>query len=453
MNDGCCTVRFIPASASWLIRCTVLVLSLATYTALPAQEPLSLRDAITLALEKNHGLIAVDLQRRQTEMQNTAGEAGMLPSIRIQGAYENDNLDLQQRLADGRLIEMDDASSTFLSGNVTLSWTLFDGMAMFIRKERLSSVAEEARLNQRLQMETTIYKLIAAYFALRTEEDQIVALQELLQVDSVRVALATLRLESGNGSKPELLQATIEQNLHRAQLIARIAARIEQQENLNLLLGRDPEISITTTDSITLRDVEIKEDLRLRDAGLLLARQQKVTAIQEWKESKAGRFPSLAFQSGYAFNRTESEAGFLLRNQNTGPGYGLLLSWNLFDGRRTDRMIQKAELDIRVAETRETEIFNLRKRNEAKAERDYRDRRETVTLEESSVQMAGENLRIVLERLRSGLANSLEIQEAERLFQESVTRLSIARYQAKLSETELLRLNGMLITDSESTSR
>lgn len=414
-----------------------------------SQDALSLGKAISIALEKNHGLIAVDIQRKQTVMQNAAGEAGMLPSVNVNGVYEKDNLDLQQRLADGRVIERNAASSAFLSSNVTLTWTLFDGLAMFVRKDRLASMAEEARLNQRLQMEVTIAQLIAAYCALRTEEDQILALQELLQVDSVRVSLASLRLESGTGAKPELLQATIEQNLHRSQLIARSSARVEQQENLNLLLGRDPSAAISTTDSITLRELDINEEMRRTDAGLLLARQERVTSIQAWKESKARRYPTLSFQAGYAFNRNENEAGFLLRNQNTGPGYGLLLSWNLFDGRRTDRMIRKAELDIKLAENREAELLNLRKRSESKAERNYRDRKETVRLEEATVQMASENLQIVLERLRSGLANALEIQEAERLYQDSMTRLSLALYQAKLAETELLRLRGELITDIE----
>jgi len=427
--------------------CIIILVVACALLPVQAQELLSLKDAVSIALEKNYGLVAVGLKRNQAELQNTAGEAGMLPAVNVNGVYEKDNLNLQQRLADGRVIERDAASSSFLSGNATLTWTLFDGMAMFIRKERLAGMEEDARLSQRLLMESTISQLIAAYFSLRTEQDQILALQELLQVDSVRVALASLRLESGTGSKPELLQATIEQNLHRAQLIARTSARQDQQENLNILLGRDPSISILTTDSIVLREVELDEDSRSRDVGLLLARQQKVTAIQLWKESKASRYPSLSFQGGYAFNRTENEAGFLLRNQNTGPGYGLLLSWNLFDGRRTDRMIRKAELDVKLAETRESEVFNIRKRSEVKALRLYRDSKATVYLEEATVQMASENLQIVLERLRSGLANALEIQEAERLYQDSVTRLSLARYQAKLAETELLRLRGELISD------
>ncbi len=431
-----------------LRRCFLCIVAASASFHVQAQEPLSLKAAVTIALEKNHGLVTAGLKREQADLQNSPGEAGMLPAVSINGVYEKDNLDLQQRLADGRVIERNGASSSFLSANATLTWTLFDGMAMFIRKDRLGSLEEEARLSERLQLEGTLSQVIAAYFALRTEEDQILALQELLQVDSVRVSLASMRLESGTGSKPEFLQASIEQNLHRAQLIARASARLEQQENLNILLGRDPSVSIATTDSIVLRETGIDDESRSNDAGLLLARQQKISAIQAWKESKAGRYPSLTFQSGYAFNRNENEAGFLLRNQNTGPGYGLQLSWNLFDGRRTDRMIRKAALDIKLAENRESELFNLRKRSESKALRDYRDRKETVRLEMVSVQMASENLQIELERLRRGLANALEIQEAERLYQESVTRLSVARYLAKLAETELLKLRGELISDT-----
>jgi outer membrane protein TolC len=52
---------------------------------------------------------------------------------------------------------------------------------------------------------------------------------------------------------------------------------------------------------------------------------------------------------------------------------------------------------------------------------------------------------VATERLKSGLGTSLEITEAQRNFEDAATRLFEARYQAKLTETEVLKMNGKLI--------
>jgi outer membrane protein TolC len=70
---------------------------------------------------------------------------------------------------------------------------------------------------------------------------------------------------------------------------------------------------------------------------------------------------------------------------------------------------------------------------------------EIVKLEEERVAMANENLLIVTERLRTGLTNSLEIQDAQRNYQDATSRLYTARYNAKISETEILKLRGELL--------
>jgi outer membrane protein len=119
--------------------------------------------------------------------------------------------------------------------------------------------------------------------------------------------------------------------------------------------------------------------------------------------------------------------------------------WNIFNGFRTDRLIRNAQLNLQIAETRQLEALSLRQQAEKKLIREYNDRISMIALEEESSALAAENLNIVLERLRSGLSTSLEIQEAQRSYQDAVGRLLSAKYNAKIAETEILRLKGELL--------
>ncbi|MBL0095918.1 MAG: TolC family protein [Bacteroidetes bacterium] len=153
----------------------------------------------------------------------------------------------------------------------------------------------------------------------------------------------------------------------------------------------------------------------------------------------------MTLNADYSFNKTENEAGFLLENQNFGPGIGLNFRWNIFNGFRTNRLIKNAELNLQIAETMQMEVLSIRQQAEKKLIREFNDRISMIALEEQSSIMAAENLNIVLERLRSGLSTSLEIQEAQRSYQDAVGRLLTAKYNAKIAETEILRLKGELL--------
>jgi len=50
-----------------------------------------------------------------------------------------------------------------------------------------------------------------------------------------------------------------------------------------------------------------------------------------------------------------------------------------------------------------------------------------------------------MERFRLGYVTSLQLKDAEKSFLDAEGRLVTARYDAKTAETELMRLNGVLI--------
>ena len=74
----------------------------------------------------------------------------------------------------------------------------------------------------------------------------------------------------------------------------------------------------------------------------------------------------------------------------------------------------------------------------------YQSAKLSLQLEEENIQLARENVTIVLNVYRLNSTTLIQLKEAQKSLQDAYTRLIRARYQTKLAETELLRLKGDL---------
>jgi outer membrane protein len=68
-----------------------------------------------------------------------------------------------------------------------------------------------------------------------------------------------------------------------------------------------------------------------------------------------------------------------------------------------------------------------------------------LTLEQTNIALAKENVFIAFERYKQGVATVLELREAQKSLADAYDRLIAARYEAKVAETELLRLRGDIV--------
>ena len=77
--------------------------------------------------------------------------------------------------------------------------------------------------------------------------------------------------------------------------------------------------------------------------------------------------------------------------------------------------------------------------------RTYIAQHEIVSVNDSSVVLARENLSIERERYRLGATTFIELRQAEENLARALTESITARYNLKVAETELLRLHGDII--------
>ena len=83
--------------------------------------------------------------------------------------------------------------------------------------------------------------------------------------------------------------------------------------------------------------------------------------------------------------------------------------------------------------------------NVINAFQNYEQQKKALALEEENILLARENLDIVFETYKLGVATLIQLKLAQNSLADAENRLIEARYNAKVSETELMRLSGHLI--------
>jgi outer membrane protein TolC len=184
--------------------------------------------------------------------------------------------------------------------------------------------------------------------------------------------------------------------------------------------------------------------------ALQLAKANIDIALLDVREAKAERFPTIAFTSAYNFSRNTNNTVInpvaqALFSLNKGFNYGLTASVPIFNRFTVKQQIRQAQLSadyLRLQYENQQAIVNTDMLNNF---RSYIAQKEIVSVNDSSVVLARENLMIERERYRLGATTFIELRQAEENLANAVFNAITTRYNLKIAETELLRLKGELV--------
>lgn len=430
-------------------------LLLISFGRLSAQQELTVEQAIALALNKNF-----DVQLSQ----NSAEAAGVndkyaigvfLPTLNANASViRNAN---QQRVAyngvrdtlnsEGRAEAVNSLAS------VQLNWVLFDGAKMFISRNRLAALDEQAQLNLKNQLTNTISAVIVSYHDIVRQKQQLKSVEEQLAVSDERVKLATRKLDVGIGARPELLQAKVDYNTFKTLAIQQEATIRQLKEQLNNLTGLQLEAVYDVSDTIIINLGLQRENIEegIEQKNFLLQSAKKNVEVAEYlvRERRGDFLPVISFTTAYNYNRTNNIVLIdPLRpffNQTDGYNYGMTMSVPIFNGFSRKRDFQQSKINLnrqQITFNQSKAIVQVGVRNAFIA---YTSAKEILLVEEETTVLARENVTIALESFRRGVATFIELRTAQQSMAEAYNRLITARYNAKVAETELLRLNGSLL--------
>jgi len=409
---------------------------------------LTLKDAIDIALDQNFNIRIAKVALDQAKANNTIGNAGMLPTISAIGTLNKSLTDARIELATGDVQNRHNAQSQTVGGAVQLNWTLFDGLSMFVAKDRLNELEQIGRIQLQSQLQATISSVILSYSSVVYEKQQLIALDTAMSLAYSRMTIAKKNFEVGTSAKTDYLQAQVDFNASKFASLTQDARLRQMKDSLMLLLGRDQFASFDVEDSLDTNPnltFNAKEQWMDGNFDVQLAAEQKQLSVFDLKLTNRLQIPTLNFTASYNYNRLQTDAGATLFNRTYGPQAGLNLNLPLFDGFNLQRQKKVARLEV----TRQDLLFQYTQSRVAMqyrvAWRAYANALEGLNLERENIKYAAENVMIQQARFRVGVSNTLELREAENSYVEALTRLVDAGYALKVAETKLLVIENKLV--------
>jgi outer membrane protein len=413
-----------------------------------AQEKLSLQEAITVALKNNYDIKLVSNDVQIAKNNNNIGNAGFLP--RLDGNFsEAGGLQNTVRTqSNGNEQSLSGVRNTNLSYGVALGWTIFDGLQMFTNLERLKELEKQGSVNAKATVLGTISSVVNAYYNVSREQQLVVARDSALDVSTLRLRIANNKLEIGRGSKLDVLTATVDYNTDTSAYLQEQNLLRNSRVTLNQVMARDLNIvfSVDTVFDInsSLNYATLKDQMGQLNPDLQNAFISKKLAELDLKLVKGQRYPLIAVNSGYEFQRSASPTGFNIQQRANGLTYGLTASMNIFNGFLQRQNERNAKILINSAE-----LTLDRTRQEIGAQlltayQNYTTNLALLQVEKNNVDVAKQSLDITLEKYRLGSIAPLELREAQRNSIDAVSRYLEAQYQAKLTEINLKEISGTL---------
>jgi len=413
-----------------------------------AQEKLTLEAAIQMALEKNFDVLIQKNAQQAAVINNNWGYAGALPSLTLSGSEGISSASLDQKLSNGTETSRNGVVQSNSSAGLNVSWKIFDGLKMFATKKRLEELETVGELNFRSQMNMTVYNVIAAYYQMVQLYQEKKALSETIRYFSEREDIAKSRFSIGTAPKTDLLQAQVDLNQQKGNLLTVENNIRVAKSNFNHLLARVPETAFEVQDIIepdtTVDFSVLQQKAQTDNYDLLLAKSSLSILVQQRKEIRALRLPSVTLNGGLNLSQNMSAAGLTLLNRTVGPGGSVGINIPLFLGNAVRTQQRAAEAGIRGQELSIDRLKNQVQTNLINAYYNFQNALNLVTLEKNTLKLIEENNVIATERFRKLAITSLELRQIQVDYITGQTAYINALYAAKLAEAEMKLLAGVL---------
>jgi outer membrane protein TolC len=424
----------------------IFALLLLFTTSVFAQQPLSLNDAISKALENNYGMVIVKQNQRIAEIQNNWGTAGRYPYINLSLGDDNSyNINDSENFANNR----------FYAG-ASVNWTIFDGFIVSINKQKFEELEELSKNNTAVMVEGTIQSVVLAYFNVLLQKEKLKNWEDIMKLSEDRYNLAEDRKQYGTYVTYDVLQAKNAFLTDRSGYLLQEVTYKNSIRDLNFLLAENTTMNYMLTDSFNAVQVEYTlADLQAQmvDNNKTLQNQYVNQRLLEnaVAAAQSNFYPTFDFRGGVTgtanrFNYAERDESWT----KSANFYGnFTLSYNLFSGGNRKRAVEIAQIDEAIGTVELDEVTHELNNRLANLFEFYLVRKELLDLAKENLDAAKLNLQLSKEKFDSGAINSFNYRDVQISYISIAQRELEAIYNFIISQTELLRLTGTIIQEYE----
>jgi outer membrane protein len=421
----------------------IFALSL-VFTHAQAQNTMSIDDAIQTALKNNYDILVARNDADIAKVNNTPGNAGMLPQIQLSGSGSYETNNIHQDLPGGGSSNYNPLNTTALNAGAQLSWTLFDGGRMFVTRKKLGEIEALGEIQFRDQVLATVYNVIAAYYDVVRQKEELNSINEVINYNRERVTIAQAGFNAGTLIRTDVLQAKIDLNVAMESAINQQYIIEAARKTLNELLGRQVDEPVAVSDSIPLNyepdENELKAKIYSSNTSILSSQKQIDISKLNLRELNTAYSPIVNFSAGYYLSQANNSAGSVLKNQTDGPKIGGSLVIPIYSAGENRRKISTAKIQLQSAEYNLENVKLKINTDLLNALNGFKIQKQLMKIEKENNGLNKENIEICLQRLRLGQSTSLELHQAQDSYAQSSTRLINFEYNLKIAEVKLKQL-------------
>lgn len=426
----------------------VLLFGLLFSQEINAQNNLSLKEAVTIAIQNSYDIKLVENNLSIAQNNNNYGVAGGLPTVTANGTNNNTLTTISQTFPDAsRNTTRSGVDGSTLNGGLTATMILFNGYRIAATKDRLESIQKQTEAALQAQLLNTSSTVMQQYYNVIRQIAFLKTIEKSIEASEQRVAIVKTRQELGVANQADLLQSSLDLNalLQAKQNQLLVLDQVKADLFNSMVVPANSNYvftdSIQVDQKIILSDVESK----MKAHPLLQSAQQLINVNQFLeKETKALMYPTLRANTGFNYNSNKSTAGFILLNESYGPFLGFNLSIPIYAGTANKRAYKNAQINTvsakiqydNTAQNLSTELF--------KTYQNYQNSLKQTPVEIENYKMSDALLTLVMERFKLGEATIVDVKQAQQSFETAGFRLTSLQFSAKIAEIELKRMSNQL---------
>jgi outer membrane protein TolC len=426
-----------------------------------AQDPLSLRDAVRVAIRENKAIAATAAGAQASQARITEARSGWLPKLNYSESFtrsDNPVFVFSSLLSEHQFgaedfnigpLNRPDFLNNFQS-QVTVDQVLYDAgqTRNAVKSAQLTSklTAEERR---RVEMEVisgvarAYYGAVLAAESLKTAEQAVLSAEaDLKRAESVHAA--------GMSTDVDVLSIRVHLAAIQEQRITRAADLSVAKAALNDVLGLPLDTPHTLTTALAplarvgspLAGLEREAATERPEAREM--RLAKDLAQTQVEAARSALLPQVSFRAGFEADRQR----FVTRGGANWMA-SVSLRWNLFNGFADQARIAGKTQLLRRAESDQQRTDSAIGLQVRRSSADFEAAQHRIDVARAAVAEAEESLRIVQNRYEAGMANVTELLRNETALLESRTRLLAAVHDQRVAATMLEYAAGRLSADSE----
>jgi outer membrane protein len=426
-----------------------------------AQSPLTLRDAVQLALRENRAVSAATAAGHAADSRVSQARSGMLPKVNYSESFARSDNPVfvfsslltqhqfgMENFAIGTL-NRPDALNNFQS-QVTVDQVLYDGgqtrqavKSAELGRDMSTEEQRKVRLDVISGVARAYYGAVLAAESLKTAEQAVLSAQaDLKRAESVQAA--------GMSTDVDVLSIRVHLAAVNEQRIQRAADLDVARASLNDALGLPLDTPHTLTTALTPLDLPERAIDNLEREAVASRPEARQTGLAtslarvQADSAHSAYLPQVSFRAAFEADRqrfvTMGGANWLA---------SVSLRWNLFNGNADKSRVAEASHWLERAKADEQRVDSSVKLQVRRAWADLRAAQQRIEVAKASVAESEESLRITQNRYEAGMSNVTDLLRNETAVLESRTRYLAAVHDQRVAATMLEFAAGRLSADSE----